>query len=221
MRIDLSSEGCLAAARPQVASRAAAGLTRLIAMMRCMAAEQRSVLSDLFVSASSMQPWTHWPAGDACDSRGGFRWYYHSHGRASRVEHGHFHLFAENGRRGVTHLVGVAVDALGQPRSIFTANRWVTDEVWRPAPAVLSLIARFRLRTPRAHARMHRWLRAVLDAFEPQLRSLLHHRDLRIASLGAGDRQVLEDRRVFVLSRCSISIDSQARALDRILSHRA
>lgn len=218
MRIDLTTARCLASTSPQGVSRAAAGLDRLIAATRKLAAEKRSVLSCLFEGASSVSPWRHWPDGDAHDPLTGFRWYYHAHTPSSPAEHGHFHLFASAGSRGVTHLIGVAVDDRGLPRSLFTANRWVTDEVWRPAGTVLRLIARFCVRAPRVLAPIHRWLRATLDAFAPQVRALLLHRDARLAHLGGRNpHAVLENRRVAILSRCTVGIDLQARALDHAL----
>ena len=222
MHTDLTTELCLASIDRKGATRAADGLRRLIAISRSMAMKHRSVLSDLFESASPVSAWAHRPDGDAHDPRAGFRWYYHAHPRATPGEHGHFHLFAQAGSRGVTHLVSLGVDAHGRPRSLFTANRWVTDEVWRPAAAVLRLIARFSLRAPRMFASTHRWLRAVLDAFAPQVQALLVHRDARLAHLAARQgRAVSEDRRIAILSRCRIDLDSQARALDHALFRRA
>lgn len=192
-------------------------------LMTRMAKEGHSVLTAAIgPQAASVPAWSHWPPDDARDVRTGYRWYYHCHARDGRTagEHGHFHLFSEPSKGGsVTHLVAVSVDARGLPLGLFAPNRWVTDEHWQPAPRVLRLIEAFAMNAPRALRRIHAWLSAVLHAFLPQVRALLRHRDERMDILrGRARGDVMEDRRIAVLSRCAIDLPSQAAALDRRLA---
>lgn len=203
--------------------RAASGLRALMSLMTHMANEGHNVLATAMgPQASPVSAWSHWPPDDACDTRTGYRWYYHCHARDGRTvgEHGHFHLFSEPRKgEGVTHLVAVSVDARGLPLGLFAPNRWVTDERWQPAPRVLRLIEAFAMKAPRALRRIHDWLAAVLRACAPQVRALLRHRDERMHVLRTrkgGD--VMEDRRIAVFSRCAIDLQSQAAVLDRRLA---
>jgi len=61
------------------------------------------------------------------------------------------------------------------------------------------------------------WLRAQLGIFEPQIAALLAHRDRRIARRRRPLRRVLEDRRIHVLSECSVSVARQFAVFDRCL----
>lgn len=212
----------LLAREPLARLRAAArGLSELMAMSTEMAGAGSSVLSTLMDGHTALPVWAHLPRDDAHDRRSGYRWYYHCHPGGGRVagEHGHFHLFADvRGSSQVTHLVAVAVDARGQPRGLFTPNRWVTDEVWRPAVEVLRLMRGFVLAAPRKWHRVHAWLSALLRGFAPQIGSLLSARDLRLATLQRrGHAHPLEDRRIAVLSLSRIDLVRQAQALERRL----
>lgn len=203
--------------------RAALGLRSLVDLMMRMAKEGHSVLTAAMgPQRVSVPAWSHWPPDDARDARTGYRWYYHCHARGGRTlgEHGHFHLFSDPPEGdGVTHLVAVSVDPRGLPLGLFAPNRWVTDERWQPAPRVLHLIETFAMNAPRALRQVHVWLSAVLRACAPQVRALLRHRDERMDALRARARgDVMEDRRIAILSRCAIDLPSQAAALDSRLA---
>lgn len=194
-------------------------LVELIALMQALADEGRTVLGELMGGRAQLTAFAHLPADDAHDAARGFRWYYHSHAGEGRTpgEHGHFHLFRDQteGER-VTHLVAISVDARGWPLALFAPNAWVSDEAWAPAAPVLRWIQAFEVREPPALHRVHAWLALVLRAFAPQLTHLLRARDARILALRRSARSaVLEDRRIAVLSRCSIDLLRQAERLDR------
>ena len=99
----------------------------------------------------------HYPDGDVFDAESGAQYYYLAH-RANALEHGHFHSFARRGD-GPSHLFAVSMDAWGQPLTLFTINRWVTGETWRPAAAVCSLLDGFRFAD---QSPLTRWLSAIL-----------------------------------------------------------
>lgn len=198
-------------------------LARLIALMAMLAAEGRSVLSDLIEQGTRTPELTHLPAEDAYDAASGYRWYYHSHAQHGRTpgEHGHFHLFRdETDGECVRHLLAISVDARGWPLAMFSPNAWVTDEAWAPAAALLRWIEGFGVRRPAHLHRVHEWLALMLRAFAPQVRELLLARDARVNALRRSARfAVLEDRRITVLSRCDLDLVHQAALLDRPLTH--
>jgi hypothetical protein len=187
---------------------------------RALAVERKSVLQEL-IGEQTVRVWDHLPADDAYDAGSGYRWFYHCHRREARTsgEHGHFHLFScPQPGEGVTHLIAISVSDRGLPLGLFTTNRWVTDERWQVASRVLGLIARFRVSSPAILRRVHEWLRGCVRAFAPQIRALVEQRDARLATLRRSmGSDVLEDRRVAVLSRCRNDVHAQAAALDRWL----
>ena len=93
----------------------------------------------------------HYPKDDVYDRETASQYYYHAH-REDHEEHGHFHLFVRNsalpesaepvhgpvGEDRVAHLVAISMDAWGYPTDLFAVNRWVTDESWLPAEAVIA-----------------------------------------------------------------------------------
>ncbi|TJY64834.1 hypothetical protein E4T66_00915 [Sinimarinibacterium sp. CAU 1509] len=201
--------------------RSAAAAARLTQQMVRMARLGRSILNELADPAAAPKIWQHLPEGDAHDPRSGYRYYYHCHPGhgATRAEHGHFHVFADADRAGgVTHLAAIGVDAHGLPLRLFTTNRWITDECWKPAGKVLDLIDGFVLRAPQGLKRVHAWLSALLQVFRPQLRWLLRARDQRLRELRGGQPRpgLFDDRRVTILSQFHVSLAQQAVALDAL-----
>lgn len=167
------------------------------------------------------QAWQHYAADDGQATRpGGWFFYYHSHGRGARGEHGHFHVFVRlpRGRArsapDFVHLVGIGVDARGLPVRLFTTNRWVTGEAWRSAPAMGRKFAQIVAAQPAAAAPLERWLHDLLVLFAPQIRLLLARRDQRVAARGG--EGVLDDRHVYVLSCCRVSLTDQVAAIDAV-----
>lgn len=144
-----------------------------------------------------------------------YLYYYHCHDARETPagEHGHFHVFARRADGRHVHLAGVAVDAVGWPRRLFTTNRWVTDEVLVPAAAVLAEADRLAARA--YPDPLTRWLLPQLALFRPQLAALLQRRDLRLRALrrGRSRQRLLEDRRIRVLSQCRIDLPAQIAAL--------
>lgn len=221
VRCTASAARALAIQPKRGARRAADGLSSLTRLSRALAVQGRSLLSEVIGEQSAVHAWNHFPPNDAYDRQTGYRWYYHCHPRGARTthEHGHFHLFSDrtSGSQ-VTHLIAISVSDRGLPLGLFTANRWVTDEHWQPAARVLRLIRGFALSSPKSLHRVHAWLARCLQAFAPQVHELLKARDRRLEGLyGSARTNVLEDRRIAVLSRCQIDLFAQAAAIDRRL----
>ncbi len=174
------------------------------------------------------QAWQHYQPDVAAKldgTPGALHYYYHSHASpgATPAEHGHFHLFAQLGHDAAgaaryTHLVAIGVDARGMPCRLFTTNRWVTGETWLPAARVLTLIEQIAAMPAANDDPVDRWLRAQLGAFAPQVVELVRHRDRRMASRRRGGRRpgLFDDRRMHVICQCSVSVERQLAAIDRV-----
>lgn len=158
--------------------------------------------------------------GERVRQVGEWFFYYHSHDRSPAAEHGHFHVFRSLPAEDATtrndlpyaHLVGIGVDARGLPRRLFTTNRWVTDESWRDGTDNLAALDRIVSGGAGDSPPLLRWLRAQLAVFQPQIERLHAHRDARVAARGGA--RVFEDRRMYILSECAISLDQQMAAID-------
>lgn len=182
----------------------------------------RNVLTEL-LTRERPQAWEHYPQPEVFDEQTGYRYYYHSHASpGGGAEHGHFHLFAqvdEPGEPAFTHLLCIAVSATGLPQRAFTTNRWVTGEHWRPAAQVMELLDGFQVRSPQRLDRVHRWLKALLGSFRPQLCELLRERDLRAAAALRTRPGLFEDRRTYVLSQRPLNLAREFAGLDRLALH--
>lgn len=160
----------------------------------------------------------HYPRQDVIDKTHGTRFYYHAHGarRHPDDEHGHFHLFAQGIQPGdYTHLAGISLDPQGQPIRLFTVNRWVTGETWRPAAEVEQALTRFAVQTGGRMAPVARWLTAMVSLYSPQLVRLVRRRDAVMARRSArqGWEALCEDRRLDVVTECRISLSQRIQQL--------
>lgn len=163
----------------------------------------------------------HYPKDDVYDREFHSQYYYHAH-REDHDEHGHFHLFIRQGAMPdtlkplagptgedrVAHVVAIAMDAWGYPTDLFAVNRWVTDESWFPARAVIDMLDRFAVDHAHPNLAVNRWITAMVRCFRPYIESLLFHRDRVIAGRGneALDA-VLEDRALEITGSLPINLD--------------
>lgn len=174
----------------------------------------------------------HYPAGDVHDLESGSQYYYHAH---RPEEHGHFHTFLRTDHlpdpirtehaespgvdeEGITHLVGVSMNSIGLPTSLFTTNQWVTGETYSSADKVASMLECFDVdHTFPCHA-TNRWISALLRLFRPQIVYLLHQRDMKLSLWRRTYPNVnaFEDRRLEITSEMDIDIDVQIAAIDEM-----
>lgn len=200
------------------ASRAA---RRVVALMTDFAREGTTPLAATLGDASP-QVWQQYACVPAqARGPGELFFYYHSHARGVRGEHGHFHLFAglpgrrDDGTARYAHLVGIGVDARGLPQRLFATNRWVTDEDLVAAAPLLEVLDRIIARpVPAAAPPLAAWLTGLLAVFRPQIEALLRHRDARLARRLP---RALEDRRMHVLAACRVSLLRQMAVLDAVV----
>lgn len=176
--------------------------------------DQQTILSELFRDEPRQQVirWQHYPADDVTDPDTGAMFYYHAHddGERPQEEHGHFHLFIRpQPDAEFSHFIGVSIDARGAVRSLFTTNRWVTDEQFRPAEALISMLPdAFVVNRARPSWLVCRWLMSLVRLCEPQIQRLLMARDECLGWSGEGDlpAELAEDRSRQVLSEEPIDI---------------
>lgn len=188
--------------------------------------------------------WTHYPEDDVIDHSAGYQYFYHSHSpedRQDSPEHGHFHLFArmDGGKHDIdtnteasfldslksvsgrqtanASLLCISLDSIGVPMSMFTVNRWVTEDQLLSASTTLSLLNDFHITTPGFEI-VNRWLEAILGIFWSEIVELITRRDLRLATLARGRHQassLLEDTAIEVLSETEIDIDRKIALLHK------
>jgi hypothetical protein len=147
----------------------------------------------------------HYPDGDVYDPASGAQFYYHCHAPdPARDEHGHFHCFIRpDGVDGpIHHLIAVGIDRGGRLARLFTVNRWVTGDAWRPADDLISMLPRFDVQLAVPDYLANRWLTAVLAGYREEIAALLRERDRVLADHAAerGLAAALEDRGLEYLS---------------------
>jgi len=175
-----------------------------------------NVVGEILKGQGTFYAMNHYPDDDVYDDRSHAQYYYHAH---REEEHGHFHTFvrragipeairpaggfqrSEPGPVGddeLAHLIGISMDADGNPQGLFATNRWVTDESWYCAADTIALLERFRIDHARPNLAVNHWLTQFMRVHRAQIERLLHHRD---AVIDAWQRRypefdVLEDRRL-------------------------
>jgi len=63
--------------------------------------------------------------------------------------------------------------AWGDPIGLFYVNRWVTDETWYPAEAVIAMLDRFAIDHVFPNWAVNRWLTALLRLYRPHIEALI------------------------------------------------
>lgn len=115
--------------------------------------------------------------------------------------------------RGVfSHLIGISVDALGTPLSLFTTNRWVTGETWYRAEDVVHLLDRFAFAEPSPTALADRWLVAVLRLLRRPIVELIMERDAAVMDWRrrrSRQSHVFDDRRLEITSEREVDFAAE------------
>ena len=176
----------------------------------------------------------HYPSGDVYDSETHSQYYYHSH-RPEGGEHGHFHTFLRargmpkglkpidykgqatvpSGRDALAHLIAIAMNKPGQPISLFTVNRWVTDESFYTAQDTIAMLDSFKMDHTFPCLAVNQWITALVILFRPQIEALLLERDKTLknwAALHMGI-DIYEDRDLEQTSYLPVSTESQIAAV--------
>jgi hypothetical protein len=218
------------------------GAAEAIECVAAMANRGKNPVTEVLDGVGRVEEWAHFPEGDVIDPATHSQFYYHAHASEQRAsgEHGHFHTFvrpkhllpdvrplsmADNAAAmaptaWVAHVVGISTDELGNPIRLFTTNRWVTDEVWYTAEAVIAMLDRFDMTVDKPSADLNRWVSAIIRLYRPQIASLLRRRDAIIAQwrIDHPARDVFEDRQLQIVSEMPIDFLAQIRAVEAALT---
>lgn len=161
----------------------------------------------------------HYPEEDAWDEASRAQFYFHAHDSGTRAaEAGHIHCFHRPGGRHSAaaphHLVAIALDATGRPAGLFTTNRWVTEEVFLPAPAARAVAARY---APSGGDVASRVVAGVFGLYRGEIMQLLTERDAALAERRRlrPDADPLEDRELEILSHRAIDLEATLSDLRR------
>lgn len=198
--------------------------------LRALTKTTHNLVGEVLAGHGTFFEWNHYPPGDVHDPEFGSQYYYHAHPAQERFagEHGHFHLFVRSGPAltegqteapPATHLFGVAMNMAGWPIALFTTNRWVTAEQWRPAEEVVKLLDVFRIEHTKPNWAVNRWITAMPKLFYPQLIRLLEQRDRSISEHQAAspENDVFEDRQLEICSLALIDTGQQVEGVKRAL----
>lgn len=201
----------------------------IIECQRVVGKTNHNIISELLRDKGTFYQWNHYPAGDVRDNETGSQYYYHAHRiDEANHEHGHFHTFVRSTPQtddrpptsaspdgqsapAITHLVAVSMDSLGRPQALFTTNRWVTGESWRPAEQAIEMLHRFEIDQAWPSWPVNLWLTSLLRLFRPTIEVLLRERDRRIAEFAdsSDTDAVFENRRLEVTGLAAISVERQ------------
>jgi len=206
---------------------------------RVLAKGEIDLVSEVLRGHGTFYELEHYPPNDVFDNDSHSQYYYHAHRQG---EHGHFHTFLRGpnmppdalpvpydgpepwptGDQAIAHLVAISMDALGQPQSLFTVNRWVTAEAWHPAGSVIGMLDRFTIDHAYPSWPVNRWLTAMLRLFRPQIEWLVRRRDEALTEWIARypGTDVFEDRNLEVMSELPINVDQQIARVRKALRQR-
>jgi Domain of unknown function (DUF6969) len=196
--------------------------TTLFALTKQMTSQGVSLVPRVVPPEAEFRQWTHYPQKDAISPSTGARWFYHAHPPEQREagEHGHFHMFLPlnafegepprakpepKNTKGKTpanavHFIALSCNLQGVPTHWFTTNRWVTNEYFMDAEAIVERLDRFDVRDANADPLVNGWLTAAVAVFRQQITELIHRRDAALAD------QSLEDRTLEILSSGPLEI---------------
>ncbi|QLC25149.1 hypothetical protein HFP57_09020 [Parasphingopyxis algicola] len=188
----------------------------LFALTEQMASQGVSLVPRVVPPESDFRQWDHYPQKDAISASNRSRWFYHAHPPEQREpgEHGHFHLFLPldafegiepeaapepRNKKGktpakVVHFIALSCNVEGIPTHWFTTNRWVTNEYFMPAAAIIERLDLFDVTDAPGDPLVNGWLTAVVAMFRDQISDLLRERDEALAG------QSLDDRKLEILS---------------------
>ncbi|OEY66201.1 DUF6969 family protein [Marinobacter sp. X15-166B] len=201
---------------------------------RVLAKAGLNIVGEVLKGQGPFYQMDHYPKDDVYDREFHSQYYYHAH-RDDHDEHGHFHLFVRDaaipaglaplagpaGDARVAHLVAIAMDAWGFPVELFAVNRWVTDESWFAADAVIALLDAFKVDHASPSWPVNRWLTAMVRCYRPQIEALIRHREAVIAA--HADRpltEVLEDRTLETTGSLLVDTDAWQASLETELARR-
>lgn len=206
---------------------------------RVLAKAKSNVVAEILRHQGNYTEWNHYPKGDAVDWETHSQYYYHAHAKGQRPgEHGHFHTFMrykgmlkdikpmklkhpqkKNKKRIGAHLIAFSMDKKGFPISIFTTNRWVTDETWYEAEDVIKMLDNFEIDHTYPSWATNLWLSAMVKMYRPQIEGLIRKRDAKMEQWRKKHprKDIYEDRKLEVTSVMKVSVLNQIKGIEAAL----
>lgn len=201
-----------------------------------------NIVGQCLTNQGTFYEFDHYPSGDVYDNETHSQYYYHSH-RPEGGEHGHFHTFLRakgmanglkpidykgeatipSGKDALAHLIAIAMNKPGQPISLFSVNRWVTDESFYTAQDTIAMLDSFKMDHTFPCLALNQWITAMVALFRPQIEALLLERDKTLKNWAATHMgtDIYEDRDLEVTSFLPIKIGDQIAAISDALETRA
>ncbi|WP_344964732.1 DUF6969 family protein [Oceanisphaera sediminis] len=224
--------------RPADISRMREAGARIRECYRVMTKGGVNIVGEVLKGQGTFFEMTHYPLDDVFDTESHSQYYYHAH-RGGEPEHGHFHTFLRGagipaelsmleyprasapwprGDKAIAHLVAISMDAWGYPSGLFACNRWVTDESWYPAEAVIAMLDRFVIDHASPSWPVNIWLSNMLVLFRPHIEALLVHRDAVIEHWQARhpDQDIFEHRALEITGQLAMSVDDWLAELEAV-----
>ncbi len=205
---------------------------------RVLQKAEQNIVGQCIAHQGTFYELDHYPKGDVYDREHHAQYYYHSH-RKESGEHGHFHTFVRakgmpkgilpvaykgkakrpTGDDALAHFIAISMSGPGFPVSLFTTNRWVTDETFYKAEDNIAMLDRFKIDHTFPCLAVNRWITALVDLFRPQIKELMLVRDKTIKNWAATHPgiDVYEDRDLEITSIMNIDVDRQIAAVEAAL----
>ncbi len=185
------------------------GLTQCLAEMG--RARSNPVLEILSHTDSYRQN-VKYPTGNLKFPGMGLRAYYHNHGKPylRENEHGHFHIFILDKTSSDTdywrHLAALSMDNVGQARSWFCVNNWVTGGKWLSSELAQSRLLKVFRQDPGHLLAVEKWIFYMLAIYFSKIMALLEKRDTFIDTSTNTGKPIFDDRSVYDLAEISIDL---------------
>jgi len=181
---------------------------RLLALLQEMATQNTNAVLTILSDVDHLETECRYPDSGLLFADKRWRVFYHCHEAISMHpdEHGHFHLFTDIGNQAWAHVVGLGIDAEGQPLQWFMVNRWVTDGPWLERavfPKQLKYVA-----VNDDEDLVESWLGALLQLYSGELSELLKKRDeqIKFYSNEKGRQRTMESREIYMLATQEINL---------------
>ncbi len=183
-----------------------------------------NIVGEVLKGQGTFYEMEHYPRGDVLDQETRGQYYYHAH-RPEAPEHGHFHTFlrvpdGEHDEDQTMHLIAISMDAWGYPVSLFSTNRWVTDEKWHWCEEVIPRLGKFAIDHASPSWPVNIWITHFVRLYRFHIAALLAERDRVIRSTEQPPGEAFENRSLEVLSECKVDINAWQQCLENAVAKR-
>jgi hypothetical protein len=184
--------------------------SQLLTCLQHMGTHKTNAVLMTLNGANPIKAYQRYPENSFYFAGDQWRTFYHCHQSPDSIrgEHGHFHFFTQNENSNWAHAVGMSINSLGQPISLFTTNQWVTDGAWLD---VKQLHSAFRnMASVDETDTLSQWFKYLLLIFSQEIENLIIERDNQIQRTCPENIQhCFTNRSIYFLSRHDINLQDQ------------